>query len=322
MSIVVLAFVATAIAAPIVAAVMTSRGVLDVPNERSSHSLPIARGGGIAGLVALALVAALAVWTREDDTLPALAIAAGLGLVGLLDDVISLPPAPRFAAQVLAGLLAGAWAGGLVGALVGVVLMPAVVNMVNFMDGINGISGGHAALWGLTAFAVGAGADFRPLLVLGGLCAGIGLGFLPWNLIRTRLFLGDAGSYLLGGLIGAGLLSAVFEWSRGGLSVEQVAATAGALLLYFVDTSVALVRRAWRREKLTQAHREHVYQLLANQGGYGHAVVSLAMVAAGAVVVAAFWLSWPIGLGVGALVSVLYLLSPRLLRVQTNVPVR
>ena len=322
MSIVLVAFVATVIAAPIVAAAMTSRGVLDLPNERSSHIAPIPRGGGIAGLVAVALVAVLAVPLGYLDALPALGVAAGLGLVGLADDVASLPPAPRFAAQVVAGLLAGAWAGGVLGALVGMVLMPAVVNMVNFMDGINGISGGHAALWGLTAFAAGAAADLGPLLVVGGLCAGIGLGFLPWNLVKTRLFLGDVGSYLLGGLIGSGLLAVLFAWARGDVPVSHAAATGGALLLYFADTSVALVRRALRGERLTQAHREHVYQLLANQGGYSHAAVSLAMVTAGAVVVGALWSSWPIGLVVGAIVALVYLLSPRLFRVDMGVPTR
>ncbi len=316
MTIMVLTLLVTALAAPAVAWLMGRRGVLDVPNERSSHVVPVPRGGGLAGLASLAPMSALVAVAGHNEILPPLGAAAALGFVGLLDDHAVLPPMPRLTAQIVAGGVVGAWAGGPFAAVVGLFLMPAVVNMVNFMDGIDGISGMHAALWGLTTLAVGRSDGSGALIVLGGVTAGIGLGFLPWNIPKARLFLGDAGSYLLGGLIGSGLLLVLVLCVRGDLPVGHVAAMIGAVLLYFVDTAGALVRRARRGQKLTQAHREHVYQRLANEGGYSHVRVSLAMLAGEAAAVAALWVSWPHGLVVAAAVALLYVLSPRLLRVE------
>ncbi|MEP7161412.1 MAG: hypothetical protein ABI746_09960 [Dermatophilaceae bacterium] len=312
----VLTLLVTVVAAPGVAWLMGRRGVLDVPNERSSHAVPVPRGGGLAGLAGLGLMSALVATAGHQEVLPPLGVAAALGFVGLLDDHAVLPPLPRLAAQVVAGGAVGAWAGGPAAAVVGLFLMPAVVNMVNFMDGIDGISGVHAALWGMTTLVVGRSDGSGTLIVLGGVTAGIGLGFLPWNIPKARLFLGDTGSYLLGGLIGSGMLVALVLCVLGDLSVGHVAAMGGAVLLYFVDTADALVRRARRGVKLTQAHREHVYQRLANEGGYRHVTVSLAMLAGEAAAVAVLWVSWPLGLIVAAAVTLLYLLSPRLLRVE------
>lgn len=193
-------------------------------------------------------------------------------MVGFADDRGGLPPAFRLGTQVLVGLMAGAALGGLWVALVGAALVPAVVNAVNFMDGINGISSLTMAVWGATAVVLSVTEGIPSLGVLGALTAGAALGFLPFNLPHAQLFLGDVGSYLFGALAACGLLLA---WVKG----ASVIVLAAPLAIYAADTATALARRAARGERLTEAHRSHTYQKLAETSG-SHTVVALAVAAA------------------------------------------
>lgn len=254
------------------------RCILDHPNERSSHVLPTPRGGGLAVtsavLVAWALVAvqgvALAGWVWL-----AMAAAAALMAASWLDDRIDLPAAPRFAAHVLAVLLLllpgdalvfqgwlPLWADRLLAALGWLWF----VNLYNFMDGIDGITGvetvcigaGIVIVTGLTA----APADLAPLALA---CAAAGLGFLVWNWHPARIFLGDVGSIPLGLLLGGLLVQ---------LALAGQLAPAVILPLYYLgDATITLGRRAFRGEKVWQAHRQHFYQR-AVRGGKTHAQVS------------------------------------------------
>lgn len=120
---------------------------MDLPNERSSHSQAIPRGGGLAclaGVLAGLLVAGPDASWVVFGTLAAIAV---LTAVGHLDDRRSLPPATRLLAQVAAGVLAGA-PHGPVWALLGAAGFLVVVNCVNFMDGINGITSATILTWG------------------------------------------------------------------------------------------------------------------------------------------------------------------------------
>jgi UDP-N-acetylmuramyl pentapeptide phosphotransferase/UDP-N-acetylglucosamine-1-phosphate transferase len=315
-----LAGVVTAVSCPLVIRALVRAGRLDHPNLRSSHSQPTPRGGGLAilaGLLAVAVWAA-ATGSWSSGTWVAVGGCAALGCVGLLDDVRGLPPAPRFAAQVTVGVVVGAALGGPVGALLGTVVVPAAVNMVNFMDGINGLCGGHAALWGAAAvFAAGvfggassAGAD--SLGALGALSLGGALGFLPFNVPRARLFLGDVGSYLLGGIAGIGLLVAATKVLDGTASSwPLIGLVCAPYLLFAVDTSTTIARRLRAGEPVFQAHRSHVYQQLVNDGGLPHWAVSLAMVAASFAVTLSCVLGWPATVAVTGLSVTGYLLSPR-----------
>src|SRR5205823_7580876 len=192
-----------------------SRGLLDVPNERSSHKVPTPRGGGAAITVtAMTGFAILAALHRLDLAVFA-ALAGGLvvAAVGFVDDRHALPAVVRLSAHVTAALWALAWLGGLpslrvggdlislgsVGTVVSVLGIVWVVNLFNFMDGIDGLAASEATFvaWSgalLTAAESASNGVATVALVFGASC----LGFLHWNWPPARIFMGDVGSGFLG----------------------------------------------------------------------------------------------------------------------------
>ena len=248
--------------------ILTTRAVLDRPNERSSHAIPTPRGAGIAVLAAilpaLALIAAL---EGEIGRLaPVLIGIAALAALSFVDDLKGLAPGTRFIAQgvaVAGGILSlpeGPVTQGwlpfwLDRALVGIGWLW-FVNLFNFMDGIDGITA-------VETIAIGAGVALvtscvsDPGLVgsFGLVTAAAAIGFLPWNWHRAKIFLGDVGSVPLGYLAGFLLLS---------LAAYGFWAAAIALPLYYlVDATVTLLRRLFRGERVWEAHRQHWYQKAA-----------------------------------------------------------
>lgn len=282
------------------------RGMLDVPNHRSSHVTPTPRGGGLACLLGVLIAFIAAHITGVQVPWLAAGAAMMLGLIGLADDLADLSPVVRLSGQVAAGLLMGLAAGGGWLTVAGAIIAPVVVNVVNFMDGINGITGLNVAVWGATAWVAGLAVGAEPLWVLGAAAAGAALGFLPWNAPTARLFLGDVGSYLFGGLIAAGIVVGLAT----GASPIVLAAP---LALYFTDTGTVLARRAIRGEPLTQAHREHVYQVLATRTPLPHLLVS-SVVAGLSTAVTLAWIvrPGPPALMVTITCCVCFLLSPLL----------
>ena len=315
------AVVTLAACAPLIA-LLRHKGHHDVPNERSSHAIPTPRGGGIAVLVGAAVACSVVAMTAappwSSATWAALGAAAALAALGFADDVRDLSPILRLLMQVAVGVLAGAALGGIRGALIGAVVIPTAVNMVNFMDGINGLCAGHAAVWGVGALLASRAGGGEVLLVLGAISLGGGLGFLPWNAPHARLFLGDVGSYLFGALAGVGLLAAVSTLGAdtAPLSAGAVATVLGLVgapyLLFALDTSAALARRLAAGEPVLRAHRSHVYQRLVNEGGLPHWVVSAAIAGTSLLVTVAVALGPVTGMAAALLAGVAYLLSPRL----------
>lgn len=310
------AFLATFASAPIVRRLLIRYDIMDRPNERSSHVLPIPRGGGIAcafGMATGALVALLI-----DQPVPwAIFIAMTIvGLVGFLDDRYTLPVLPRLAAQILVGAVLGASLGGGAGAVFGLVLVPLIVNVVNFMDGINGITSLVVMLWGITAAVLGIAYRSPSLSVLGTLAVGSAAGFLPWNAPKAKLFLGDVGSYLFGTLIGCGILLGVNE----GVPVFVAVAP---LSVFLIDAGTTLLRRLLRRAPLIQAHREHVYQRLVDETGAPHILVSAwtTVVALGAVVAFCAMTLWLAMIVTSALLCV-YSFSVPLWKLKANLKKR
>lgn len=297
----------TLLAAPLVLRLARSQGIIDVPNERSSHTTPVPRGGGLACLAGI-VVAAVVAHSQGRVVpwhwlLPVLVLTA----IGFVDDYRSLSAVSRLAAQVAAGSYMGWVAGGGWWVAAGAVLAVAVVNIVNFMDGINGITSLTMAVWGITAFAVGQSHAVPSLSLVGALAAGSALGFLPWNFPMARLFLGDAGSYLFGAMAAVGLL---IGWSEG----APVVLLAAPLSLYFVDTTTVLARRVLRGDSLFEAHRDHVYQRLTSAAGLPCTAVSLGV----AVLSAGVTISWMapvmwVPLATTALVCGAYLSAPKLI---------
>ncbi|MEE6274664.1 hypothetical protein V2J56_15060 [Georgenia sp. MJ206] len=239
---------------------------------------------------------------------PVVTAALILALVGLLDDWLTISAAPRLAAQVLTGAMLGLDLGGVPLALLGAVLMPVVVNIVNFMDGINGITALTLTVWAGTAIYAGLANDVPAVAFTGALTLGSALGFLPWNAPRARMFLGDVGSYLFGALAAGGVLVGVTN------EVPIVLLTA-PLVLYVADTGITLARRALRGAPLMEAHREHVYQRLVSDCAVPHISVSAALALLALVCVTAWAspFSW-LGLTATTLIIILYINSVALLR--------
>ena len=252
---------------------------MDRPNARSSHRAAVPRGGGIA-VIGVLLAAWLALWLTSAcascEALFWIALAGALGLAALswLDDLRGgLSVFLRLAVQVLA---VGAGIASLPGD--GLILQGSVpapvdhalaaaawlwfVNLFNFMDGIDGLSGVEGASLGLGAFLLALlGAAPAGLGPLGLALAGVSLGFLLWNWHPAKIFLGDVGSVPLGYLAG---------WLM--LALAAAGAWQAALLLpayYLADATITLVRRLLRGRRVWQAHREHFYQR-AVAAGWSH----------------------------------------------------
>lgn len=204
--------------------------------------------------------------------LPGICLAAGIGAV---EDVRGVRILVRLLLTASAGMLL-LWAifnhglpPGVAGTLTLVVAVPwtlALVNAVNFMDGINGISAATAVVCGMTYALLGQAADSAGLTVLGGVVAASAIGFLPYNVPRARVFLGDVGSYGLGAAMAAMSLLAVAD----GLPVEAAVAP---VALYLADTATTIVRRVVAGESLRLPHKQHVYQQLV-QLNWSHLTVS------------------------------------------------
>ena len=199
------------------------------------------------------------------------------------------------------------WIGGGAGwAVAGGIVMVITVNAVNFMDGVDGITGLTVGLWGVTALVVAGTHGSSRLMPLAAVTAGAAIGFLPANLPHARLFLGDVGSYLLGALVGAGLL---VGWA----DRLPIAVLVAPLAVYLADTGYTLLRRARRGANVLVAHREHVYQRLVSEVGVSHAgVAGFATVIAALVTVS--WVPGNTSLGIVSTAALLstYLCSVRL----------
>lgn len=243
---------------------MVFHGVVDRPNERSLHAVPVPRTGGL-GLMAGVLAGWGLIW--QPWLLLVTAAVLCLMLLSFLDDVRGLSAGLRFLMHfVVAGVFV--WNSVLPGSgwLLAIVLVIATVwmtNLYNFMDGSDGLAGGMA-LFGFGSYALAAWLAGDHSMAMANLIIAISaLAFLRFNFHPARIFMGDAGSIPLGFLSAAlGLIG----WQRG---IWPLWFPVLVFSPFTVDASVTLVRRLLRGEKVWQAHREHYYQRLV-QMGWGH----------------------------------------------------
>lgn len=258
---------------------LCQRRVIDIPNERSSHSYPIPRGGGLAivvvifgGLLLFALFSPAVSWQALVPYLTGAILVAG---VSWLDDVGSVRNHVRLAAHAVGASLVislmGCWASvrvpvlgqidlGWLGLPITFLWMVGLTNAYNFMDGIDGIAAGQAVVAGLTWAILGRISGNALAPALGLLLAASSLGFLFHNWPPARIFMGDVGSAFLGFTFGVLPVIAARTDSR--------LALAGVLAVWpFVfDTTFTLVRRLCNGENVFGAHRSHLYQRLVIAG--------------------------------------------------------
>jgi UDP-GlcNAc:undecaprenyl-phosphate/decaprenyl-phosphate GlcNAc-1-phosphate transferase len=249
-----------------------------VPSQRSSHTVPTPRGGGIP--IAAGLLVAAGLIGGTNAAVFAFAVAA-FGLLGFAEDLHGLAVGSRLIMQAVGGtLVAVLLVSDLAGpstVLVVLIVLVAVwitgfVNVFNFMDGVNGISGAHALVAGVVFVGLGWWRHDGFLIPAGAAIAVSALAFLPWNVGQARVFLGDVGSYALGAALGTLAAYAVLH----GIPVE---AALGPLVLYIADTAWTLQRRIRAGERWLEPHRTHVYQRWCD-AGWSHQRVTLTAAAA------------------------------------------
>lgn len=246
-------------------------GYLDMPTARSSHVRPTPKGGGVGMALAFCV---LCCWENIPVALwlPMPALAA----LSFANDLHGISPKTRLLAQTLAALvcLAGAQLYGILSWPVwifplAVFFLVGTANCFNFMDGINGIAGicGMVALGLLSAFHLATGIPwiFRgpTLAVLGALAV-----FLPFNLPRAKLFMGDVGSIFLGFFFAFSACMAATSWT-------DVLVMTAFLFPFYADEAASIIERIQQRKSLLLPHRQHLYQFLANELGVAHWKVSL-----------------------------------------------
>ncbi len=270
-------------------------GLLDIPNSRSSHSVPTPRGGGIGVVCAFAVFVLVLGLTGQLHWRDILAIgppAVAVAIIGLLDDRKSLSPTVRFCVHLLAAACYLGVSGiiyefnlPMVGNqhwLVFAFLLFGLVwllNLFNFMDGIDGIVGTEVVFLcvSLIVLSYGTKGGFGATalaLVLGTSCAG----FLAWNWPPAKIFLGDVGSGFLGLTIG--MVALQFGRSSGVVFWVPLILVAA----FLTDATWTLLRRMLRGGKWLTAHRSHAYQRLSRRWG-DHRLVVLGLLG-----VNIFWL--------------------------------
>ncbi|MYL25276.1 MULTISPECIES: MraY family glycosyltransferase [Halomonadaceae] len=263
-----------------------SRSLIDVPNARSSHQVPTPRGGGLAVVIVVLAALALMPWSASLEPRVGIAL-GGAGLivasVGFLDDHAHVAARWRLLGHFLAAGWGLYWLGGLpaivlwqapvdlglAGHLLAAVFLVWLLNLYNFMDGINGIAGIELITVALGGMIVGAVAGVQQADLLLAVLIASGLGFLAWNFPQARIFMGDACSGFLGLVLG---LIAVWQ---GLLQAELFIAWVILLGTFLVDATLTLLRRILRGEPFYEAHRSHAYQVASRHYG-SHAPVSLA----------------------------------------------
>ncbi len=259
-----LAFLVAGALVPLLVRFAVGRSLLDVPNLRSSHEVPTPRLGGIA-IFAGTLVGVAVL--RPEGAWPLLAAAALIWAVGLADDLSNLHFKTKAAAQALVAgglllfypppVLSGT--SGMLWVLVlavGILWISALSNAFNFMDGIDGFTGGVAIVNALFLVPLaGETGSFLPVLV------GATAGFLVWNISPASIFVGDSGAYFLGFVLAAVALYAPLPPGESWTPLGFVAC-ALVFLPYLFDTAFTLLRRlrGGAGKSIFLAHREHIYQ--------------------------------------------------------------
>jgi UDP-N-acetylmuramyl pentapeptide phosphotransferase/UDP-N-acetylglucosamine-1-phosphate transferase len=263
------------------------RAILDHPGKRSSHRIPVPRGAGLAVVPALVAswIVLAAIGAAPAATIAVAALALLLMAFSFYDDLRGLPVAARLAGQIAAVVAAlwllpqapvfQGWLPFWLDRVTAALFWVWFINLYNFMDGIDGITGIETLCIALGIAAV-VGFGNAPLSLA---AAAVMLGFLPFNWHPAKIFLGDSGSVPLGFVVG---------WLLLRLAGAGLWAPALILPLYYLaDATLTLLLRFARGERVWQAHRTHFYQRAVRGGN--HAAVTLLVLAGDLGLIALAW---------------------------------
>lgn len=267
-----------------------ARGLLDRPNERSSHREPTPRGGGLAFVVTISaglFATLLGDWLPTLWAIALLIAGGGIAAVGWVDDHGHVAAPVRLLVHIMAAcaltLLIGPLSLTSAGLdnrwlewIVSILLVAWIVNLVNFMDGIDAIAASETSFvafgFAICSAAAAAAALVHPSATLALLIGAGSLGFLIPNWPPASIFMGDVGSGFLGIMLG-GLVLVAHQ-----MSWTAVIALLILLAAFMADASITLMRRALHGQAFWTAHRSHAYQHLARRWG-SHLRVTLSVLA-------------------------------------------
>jgi len=263
-------------------------GIVDVPNQRSSHTEPTPSGGGLAIVFTVVLYLFIArshLGTTSAQFWGLIVNAILIAGLGFFDDLYTLRRLPRIIGWVVIAIsslvfgieltsislpLIGLVNFGFLSPLITFVWLIGVTNFFNFMDGINGLAGGEALLvsgfLGGIALLSGNGFVFAVSLIIFGTV----LGFLPHNFPRAKLFLGDVGSNFLGYVFAS--VAVIASQQDAGYIPFLIPVI--LLNMFLLDAGTTLIKRIPKGKDWLEPHRDHVYQRLIKLG-YSHVQVTI-----------------------------------------------
>jgi len=270
------AAVASALLTPLVGRLATRVGAVDRPRERGLSDRPTPLLGGLAMLAGVLIAAALFM-PAAAETRAILAGAAVIVAVGAVDDAFDLHPAIKLAGQVIAALIPvragvtvenitlpflGAIDFGDAGAVLTLLGLVAVMNVVNFSDGVDGLAAGVCTISALTFAVIAFDLERDQAGVLAALTAGAALGFLVHNFHPASIFMGDSGSNLLGLMLGCVAV-------QGSLKTNALIALVGPLVILavpFLDSTFVVLKRLKYRRKPWEPDAEHFHHRFSRIG--------------------------------------------------------
>ena len=266
---------------PLMRKVALSKGVLDRPNSaHKSHKQPVPYLGGVAiiiGVVAVsyaALIYSKITWSNFWLATSVLGPAVVMGLVGLWDDLKSLEPLPRFIGQSISGLIVAVFLvlnnnignpTGVTGLDIAITVLwiVGICNSINFFDNLDGGAAGTVAISAITLTYLAITGDQYFIAALAIVVAGSTLGFLIWNRVRARIYMGDAGALFLGVLIAT--LTVRFKPTADD-SLTSFAIPVLLLAIPILDTTVAVFSRLRRQISPFQGGKDHLSHRLVRYG--------------------------------------------------------
>ena len=277
----VISYVLVGLLTPLMRKVALVKGVLDRPNSaHKSHKKPVPYLGGVAIIIGVVFVSYLALvsfkftWSNFWLATSVLGPALVMGLVGLWDDLKSLNPLPRFIGQSIAGLVVSIILvlNNNVGNPTGITLLDisitvlwvvGVCNAINFFDNLDGGAAGTVAIVTISLTYLAITGDQYFIAALSIVIAGATLGFLIWNRVPARIYMGDAGALFLGVLLA--ILTVRFKPTTE-TSISSFAIPILLLAIPILDTTVAVFSRLRRKVSPFQGGKDHLSHRLVRAG--------------------------------------------------------
>jgi UDP-GlcNAc:undecaprenyl-phosphate/decaprenyl-phosphate GlcNAc-1-phosphate transferase len=272
-----IAFVIVVLLTPAVGGMARLLGVVDAPGERRLNKRPIPRLGGLAIFLGL-LVPSLAFLSLDGEMRGIVLGAAVACVIGAIDDFRGLDPLPKLGGQIAAASIPvafGVWIDHFTFPFLGVADLPAwvgmpltvvwivaVMNMVNFLDGMDGLAAGVCAIAGLTFAILALSLGKVDAALLSAVVAGACIGFLRHNFFPARIFMGDSGALVLG-------------FTLATVSISGLLKTASTVVLFLpllvlavpiIDTSFVVAKRVKYRQPISSPDRSHLHHRFMNIG--------------------------------------------------------